>query len=160
MIGITLIWSLLISAVAAVLVFLFYYVGKEDGEKRNKTPTVFMCLSFLGFFIVVFFMLCLGVNRDASRKEVLRRLNQPIVSYQQLYGYKIVGKKLRQNKSETLEDSSSSTTYLISVEDLLDPLPGNKHILLKNVEVSEEFFQGVEVGECFPPESNADPNNQ
>jgi len=123
----------------------FYWGGKDEGKTGNKTPMPFICLLLLTLLTMIS-SISFAMGRKVSKQEMRRRLNQPIVSKEQLYGYKIVDKKFSEN--ESLEDSLSSLVCLISIEDLL----GDKHILLEDVEASEKFFLKLKVGDRFLPE--------
>ena len=142
--------SLFITLVASGLVIACYYAGREDQKEGNRTPLIVMCVLFL----IIFGLISLGASYliigSAFGECMLHRLNTPIVSSQQLYGYEILGKKTQKDES--------SQTYFIDIKDLLERPYEIAPVSLENIEVSEEFFQELEVGQCFPPELAIDPN--
>ena len=136
MVSTSLVWSILIFAVAAFIAIAFYAGGKEDERKGNKPPIIPICVLFAVLFVAIFLLLHFCANYDAIEQEMLRRLNLPIVSRQQLYGYKIVG--IRASRG------SASKNYFITIEDSLKPLIGDKQILFEDLEISEELFRLLE----------------
>lgn len=147
----SLICCLAITLVASGFAIACYYGGRDDQKKDERAHPIAMCVVFLFIFGLISFGASYLIIGSVFKKDMLRRLNTPIVSSQQLYGYEIVGKK-------TQKDESSQTCF-IDVKDLLERPYEIVPVLLKNIEVSEEFYKEYEVGQCFPPELAIDPNN-
>lgn len=98
------------------------------------------------------FAFALSLERDfCYRKEMQRRLNQPVSSVDQLYGYEILDKRYDAEKPSF--DSLVITNYFVDLEDLIPPQRG----ILRNVEITEKVYndERVEKGASFFP---ADPN--
>ena len=65
----------------------------------------------------------------SCRTEMRRRLNEPIISEAQLYGYKILN-------FSSWYDNSKGMRYFIDIKDTIST---NYRITLKKVEVTEKF---------------------
>ncbi|KPJ55351.1 hypothetical protein AMJ47_00565 [Parcubacteria bacterium DG_72] len=145
----SLIWFLGLAVFAGAIAIAFYYGGRDDQKNNKKVPLISICIAVIIIFGLSSIFVHYVTIGTIFEKEMLRRLNPPVVSSQQLYGYKIV------NMSTSKDESSK--TYLISIKDLLKPPILSEPISLEDVEVSEEFFKELEVGDCFLPKI-IDPN--
>lgn len=147
----SLICCVVTTLVASGLTIACYYAGKKDQKDNEEAHPIAMCVVFLFIFGLISFGASYLMIGSVFGKDMLRRLNMPIVSSQQLYGYEIVSKKTQKG--------GSSQTCFIDLKDLLKQPHRTAYTLLKNIWVSEEFFEELEVGQCFPPELAIDPNN-
>ena len=146
-----LICCLVVTLVSSGLAVACYYGGRSDQKEDKKAPIICMCIVSLVVFALISFGASYFIAGGTFGEDMIRRLNAPIVSSQQLYGYEIVGKKTQKGES--------SQTYFIDIKDLLElPYELRTPVLLRDIEISEEFFQELEVGQCFPPELAIDPN--
>ena len=144
MISTSLVWPLCFAVIAGAIAILFYYGGRKDQREDDKPPLLTMCLFVVFLFGIISIVMHYFIVKETCRREMFRRLNPPIFSSKQLYGYEVIAKKFSQ------KDSSDSPACLINIKDLLG------YILLEDVKASEEFFKELKVGDRFLPE--IDPN--
>jgi hypothetical protein len=119
-----------------------YFIAKKEGP-LVLVSLVISAVSFLGAVSVE--------KAFCDRKEMQRRLNQPVSSVGQLYGYKVLDKRYTAEKLSS--KALVKTNYFVDLEDLIPPQRG----ILRNVELTEKVYndERVEKGASFFPD---DPN--
>jgi len=129
------------------LVATGYYIAK----KHAFLTGVSLIISVVTFLSAVAFEEAL-----CCRKEMQRRLNQPVSSVSQLYGYKILDKRYTAKKPSF--EALVKINYFVDLQDLIPPQRG----VLKNVELSEKVYndERVEKGASFFPNDPNDSNNK
>lgn len=151
-----------------VMAIYCYFKGIAEGRKRKeeekqgkpkiigKNIAVICLVSIIAFIIFLIIGIRLGMiyGKDTLR----RRLNEPIVSTVQLYGYKVVNKRCYRKEGP---DKSPRNSFFVDIQDLL-PAPFDQGLFLENIETSEKIFQGLKAGDIFPPndEPNAPPTEK
>jgi uncharacterized protein YneF (UPF0154 family) len=127
-------------------IIAFIATGYFIAKKHDPLIAVSLIISVATF-------LCAAAFEKAFcyRKEMQRRLNQPVSSVVQLYGYKILDKRYTAEKPSS--EALVKTNYFVDLEDLIPPQRG----ILKNVELLEKVYndERVEKGASFFPD---DPN--
>ena len=97
--------------------------GSQRSKSKTESANKWLLAGIICFTIGLFFF-----HYGSCRLTMRRRLNEPVFSEEQLYGYKIL------NFSSSY-DASKGMQYFIDIEDTISPYG----IILKDVEVSEKF---------------------
>lgn len=138
MVGIVL--AILLIVIGAFCMGVF---GLKKGKgETNETKSCLSCL-IGGIVCLIAGMLFFYFN--SCRLEMYRRLDAPIVSEAQLYGYQIIGKRHDEEKSS--DDEPKKSRYLIDIKDILPHSLGT----FMNVEVSEEIYLKLPKGKSYLP---------
>lgn len=122
---------------------------KEKEEGKKSTLSNFLILFGSGFLIIGL----LQFYKSSCQLEMRRRLNEPISSKEQLYGYEILNK--RHTIEKTSFDNPEVKKFFIDIKDIM-PVIYYKRGSLKDIEITEHFYNKVKMGEKYFPK---DPND-
>lgn len=132
--------------ILAILIIVFGsicigFCGFQDCKLKKRSSNNWLLLGIicLAAGMLLFYF-------DSCRLEMRRRLNAPIISEAQLYGYQIT------NKRWVIKKSSDDEPFSIDIKNILPFSRGT----FKNVEVSEEIYPKLLKGKSYLPEN--DPN--
>ena len=137
-----------------ILLFLISVIGFAVTGYLIAKKHDFLVLVSLAISVVTFVFAISFEKALCYRKEMQRRLHQPVSSVSQLYGYKILEKRYTAKKP--FSEALVKTNYFVDLEDLIPPQRG----ILKNVEFLEKVYNDkrVEKGASFFPNDPKDPN--
>lgn len=134
-------------ACLACIIIGAYSAGYQKA-KKEKMKDLSKALWAIGGIVLC---VCISIFwLTTQRTTVRQRLNEPVTSEAQLYGYEIIDKRYFKEKASF--DSPEESTYLIDIRDLLSSYSG----VFTDVEVSEEIYTKIEKGKSYLPGS--DPN--
>lgn len=130
--------------VSGILLIVFGFYGLDlpkailKGKFKNKGwGRIFLAVGI--FFLMIGLAGLYHYGAYYGNVQIMRqRLNEPVISEAQLYGYEVVGKHGEEY------GSSDDTSYFIDIRDTLTNIKTLKHI-----EVSQQLFERIEIGNTF-----------
>jgi len=126
--------------------FSIYMMGYDKGSKK-EIYGIYVGLCMIGVIAVIAGMV--GLFNESCKFEARQRLNEPVVSEAQLYGYEIVDKSYFIEKHSV--DTSEKSKHLIKIKNVLPTIKVLPEFTFEDVEVSEKIYEDAYKGKVYMP---------